>query len=55
MEPICPWTREIHDLKKLLELQIRLTNELLSICRRTQLSSAFAVEAINGLYGLMDQ
>ena len=55
MENACPWSQEIHDLKKLLELQIRLTNELLAVCRHTELSAAFAVDAINGLYGLMDQ
>lgn len=45
-----------HRLDKLefmLELQRKLIDELLDLTRSTQLSSAFAVDAINGLYGVL--
>jgi len=45
-----------HRLDKLefmLELQRKLIDELLDLTRSTQLSSAFTVDAINGLYGVL--
>jgi len=45
-----------HRLDKLefmLSLQRKLIDELLELTRSTQLSSAFTVDAINGLYGVL--
>lgn len=54
MENSCPYLQEIHELKSLLELQLKLNQELLHICRHTDLSAAFTVDAVNGLYALLD-
>jgi predicted house-cleaning noncanonical NTP pyrophosphatase (MazG superfamily) len=37
----------------MLSLQNKLLEELLEITRSTQLSSAFSVDAINGIYGVL--
>lgn len=37
----------------MLSLQNKLLEELLEITRSTQLSSAFSVDAVNGLYGVL--
>lgn len=37
----------------MLTLQNKLLEELLEITRSTQLSSAFSVDAINGVYGVL--
>ncbi len=37
----------------MLSLQSKLLEELLEITRSTQLSSAFSVDAINGVYGVL--
>lgn len=45
-----------HRLDKLefmLSLQNKLIDELLDLARSTQLSSAFSVDAINGVYGVL--
>ena len=40
-------------LEFMLTLQNKLLEELLEITRSTQLSSAFSVDAINALYGVI--
>ncbi len=40
-------------LEFMLTLQNKLIEELLEITRSTQLSSAFSVDAINGIYGVL--
>ncbi len=40
-------------LEFMLSLQNKLIEELLEITRSTQLSSAFSVDAINGIYGVL--
>ncbi len=46
---------DILELKTLLELQLRLTKELLSLCRHADLSATFTADAVNGLYSLIAQ
>ena len=43
----------IDKLEFMLDLQRKLLDELLDLSRSTQLTSAFSVDAINGLYGVL--
>jgi len=47
------FNHRLDKLEFMLSLQNKLIEELLDLTRSTQLSAAFSVDAINGVYGVL--